>query len=200
MANTISTFHTTLDAVFNGVGDVVVFDTVIDASYAALTLSGLTNAKSLGNLYNGTVKYTGDAPAITSLKNEQGSVVYSYSEDGTFAFEATVMGLNPELVAKFLKGTAITNSTLNASTWQAAGSTHVGFGDAVASQFMPVTWLNRDKNIAVTFPKALVVASPADQDSGIGLKITFTAQKINKTADINTFVISTGVTPNYTTV
>jgi len=197
MANTIGYFHTTLDAIFNGVGDVVTFDTVIDASYGALSLSGLANGKSLGNLYNGTAKYTGSAPTITNLKNEQGAAVYSYPEDGTFSFEVVVMGLNTENVVKFLKGATVTSSDSSIS-WQGAGAVHTGFGDAVASQFMPVSWLNREKNMAVTFPKALVVATPIDQEKGIGLKLTFTAQLIPKTATMNTFIISSGVTVNYT--
>jgi len=199
MANTIGTYHTTLDAIFNGVGDVVVFDAVIDASYAALTLATLANGTSLGNLQQGTTKYTGSAPTVTDLKNEQGSAVYSYSEDGTFSFETVVMGLNTENVVKFLKGAVVT-ATLNASTWAAAGAgaVHTGFGDIIASQYLPATWLNRDKNIAVTFPKAFITATPVEQDGGIAMKLSFVAQKVAKTANINTFIVSTGVTPNYT--
>jgi len=198
MANTIGVLDTSLGGIFNGVGDVVVFDNVPDASYAGLKLSTLLNGMSLGNLYNGTVKYTGDAPTTESLKNEQGSVVYSYSEDGTYSFECVVMGLNPAITTKFLKGTAITDASLAGTTWQNSGATHVGFGDAINTLFLPVSWLNREKNMAVTFPRALCVATPVDQDSGIGVKLSFIAQKIPKTANINTFIVSNNATAVYT--
>lgn len=197
MANTIGILDTSIGGCFNGVGDVVVFDAITDANYATAKLSTLVGAMSLGDLYDGTTSYTGDEPTIESIKNEQGNVVYSYAEDGTFSFEATIVNLNPAATTKFLKGTVITDVSLAATTWQNAGGTHVGFGHQIAAQYMPVAWFNRDKNILVSFPKALCVATLVNQDGGVGLKVTFTAQKLN-TANLKTVMLSTAATPVYT--
>lgn len=197
MANTIGILDTSIGGCFNGVGDVIAFDAIADSAYAAAKLSTLANGMSLGDLYDGTVNYTGDEPTIESIKNEQGQVVYSYSEDGSFSFEATIINLNPAATMKFLKGVILTDASLGATTWQSSGGTHVGIGHVVATQYMPMAWANREKNIIVTFPKALVVATLVSQDGGVGLKITCTAQKLN-TANLKTVVISTAATPVYT--
>lgn len=197
MANTIGILDTSIGGCFNGVGDVIVFDAIADSAYPAAKLSTLANAMSLGDLYNGTTSYTGDEPTIEQIKNEQGQVIYSYAEDGTFSFETVITNLNPAATVKFLKGTIITDASLGATTWQNANATHVGFGDKVAAQCMPVSWFNRDKNILVTFPKALCVATPVNQDGGVGLKVSFTAQKLN-TANLKTVMLSTAATPVYT--
>lgn len=197
MANTIGILDTSIGGCFNGVGDVICFDFIADSAYAAAKLSTLANGMSLGDLYDGTVNYTGDEPTIESIKNEQGQVVYSYAEDGTFSFEATIINLNPAATTKFLKGAVITDASLASTTWQTSGGTHVGIGHEVAAQYMPIAWANREKNIIVTFPKAQVVATLVSQDGGIGLKITCTAQKLN-TANLKTVILSTAATPVYT--
>ena len=197
MANTIGILDASIGGCFNGVGDVVVFDAITDANYATAKLSTLAGAMSLGDLYDGTTSYTGDEPTIESIKNEQGNVVYSYAEDGTFSFEATIINLNPAATTKFLKGAIIADASLAATTWQNSGGSHVGFGHQIAAQYMPVAWFNRDKNILVSFPKALCVATLVNQDGGIGLKVTFTAQKLN-TANLKTVMLSTAATPVYT--
>lgn len=196
MANTIGILDTSIGGCFNGNGDVVAFDAITDAGYASARLSTLANGMSLGDLYNGTTSYTGDEPTIESLKNEQGQVVYSYAEDGTFSFEATIINLNPAATKKFLKGVVITDASLASTTWQNTGGTHVGFGHEIAVQYMPIAWFNRDKNVIVTFPKALCVATLVNQDGGIGLKVSFTAQKLN-TANLKTVMLSTAATPVY---
>lgn len=197
MANTIGILDTSIGGIFNGVGDVIVFDLITDASLATAKLSGFQNGMSLGDLFNGTVKYTGSAPTTESLKNEQGTVTYSYSEDGTFSFEAVIMNLNPAVTTKFLKGVVIADASAGATTFMAAGATTVGFGHIIAAQYMPVAWTNREKNIIVSFPKMLATAELVDQDGGIGLKVSFVAQKVN-TATLKTVMLSTVGTLNYT--
>lgn len=196
MANTISTLDTSVGGVFNGVGDVIIFDAITDATYATAKISDFANGKSLGDLYDGTVSYTGDEPSVEQLKNEQGQVVYSYGEDGTISFELTVMRLNPAVTQRFLKGVTLTDASLGATTWQNSGATHIGFGHEIPAQYMPVSWFNRDKNMLLTIPKALCIATLSNQDGGIGLKATFTAQKMN-TANLKTAILSTAATPVY---
>lgn len=196
MANTISVLDSSLGGVFNGVGDVIIYDTLTDASLANAKLSDLANAKSLGDLYDGTVSYTGDEPSMTDIKNEQGQVIYSYAEDGTFSFEGTVAKLNPALTQKLLGASVIADASAGASTWLAAGATTVGFGGSAATFYAPITWLNRDKNMAITFPKALITATLSNQDGGVGVKFSAKAQKLN-TSKLKTVMLSTLVTPNY---
>ena len=197
MPNTIGILDASIGGVFNGVGDVIVFDAITDASLATAKISSLANGMSLGDLFDGTVSYTGDDPTMNDIKNEQGQVIYSYAEDGTFSFEATIAKLNPAATVKFLKGTVITDASLSATTWQNSGGTHVGFGDQVATQFLPIAWLNREKNMIVTFPKALVTATLTNQDGGIGLKLSAKAMKVN-TANLKTVMLSTAATAVYT--
>lgn len=197
MANTIGILDTSIGGLFNGVGDVIAYDAITDASIATAKLSSLANAMSLGDLFNGTVKYTGEAPTTESIKNEQGTVTYSYSEDGTFSYEAVIQNLNPAVTTKFLKGVVIADASLGASTWLASGATTVGFGHVIASQYLPMSWANREKNMVVTFPKALVTAELVDQDGGLGLKLNIVAQKLN-TATLKTVMLSTAGTLNYT--
>ena len=196
MADTISKLDASIGGVFNGVGDVIIYDTLSDASLANAKLSGLSNGKSLGDLYDGTVSYTGDEPTMTDIKNEQGQVIYSFAEDGTFSFEGTIASLNPAVTQKFLKGTLIADASAGAATWLAAGATTVGFGEQTATFYAPITWLNREKNKAITFPKALIVATLSNQDDGIGIKFSAKAQKVD-TATLKTVMLSTLVTPNY---
>lgn len=122
MADTISKLDASIGGVFNGIGDVIIFDTLSDASLATAKLSSLSSGKSLGDLYDGTVSYTGDEPTMTDIKNEQGQVIYSFAEDGTFSFEGTIASLNPAVTQKFLKGTLIADASAGAATWLAAGA------------------------------------------------------------------------------
>jgi len=197
MANTIGILDTSIGGLFNGAGDILAFDAISDASLATAKLSSLANGMSLGDLFNGTVKYTGTAPTTESIKNEQGTVTYSYSEDGTFSLEAVIMNLNPAATTKFLKGVVIADASAGATSFMATGATTVGFGHVIPSQFMPIAWANREKNIIITFPKALVTAEIVDQDGGLGLKISAVAQKLN-TATLKTVMLSTVGTLNYT--
>lgn len=198
MANTIGILDSSVGNLFNGCGDVVIFDQLSDASIAAgAKLSSFANGMSLGDLYNGTVKYTGTAPAITSIKNEDGTVVYSFSEAGDYSFEAVIMNLNPAVTTKFLKGVIIADASAGATSFMATGATTVGFGHVIPSQYMAVSWANREKNIVLSFPKMLATAELVDQDGGVGLKVSFAAQKIN-TATLKTVMLSTVATLNYT--
>ena len=196
MANTIGILDTSVGGLFSGVGDVVVYTLPSDASLAALKLSGLADAMSLGDLFNGSVKFTGSAPAVTEVKNEDGTVVYSFAEDGTYSFDAVIMNLNPAVTTKFLKGVVIADASMGAAAW-GTGGTHVGFGHVIPSQYMPVSWANREKGIVLTFPKALATAEIIDQDGGLGLKVSFVAQKLN-TTNLKTVMLSQSVALNYT--
>lgn len=197
MANTIGVLDTSIGGLFNGAGDVICFKKIADASLATFKLSSLEEAMSLGDLFNGTVKYTGAAPTTESIKNEQGTVTYSYSEDGSFSYEAVIMNLNPAVTTKFLKGVVIADASAGATAFMATGATTVGFGHVIASQYMPMAWANREKNIVITFPNALVTAEIVDQDGGLGLKLAVIAQKLN-TATLKTVMLSQSATLNYT--
>ena len=196
MPNTIGILDASTGGVFNGVGDIVVFDTITKANYAAAKLSTLANGVSLGDIYQDTVKWTGTDPAVTPLLNESGDAVYSYAENGVNSFEGVLMKLNKAVTTKFFQGVAITDASLSASTWMTSADV-VGIGDRVSSISAPCAWMNREKGIMVLFPKARITASIVDQAGGLGVKLSVTAEKVS-TANLKTMMIASAATANYT--
>lgn len=196
MPNTIGILDSSIGGVFSGVGALVVFDNITDANYATAKVSTFANGMDLGDLYQGSVAWTGTEPETTPLLNEKGDAVYSYSENGVNSFEGTLMKLNKAVTSKFFVGTAITDASLSASTFMTSADI-IGIGDQVSTITAPCGWFNREKGIAILFPKARITATLVSQDGGVGVKLSFTAEKIS-TANLKTMMIASAVTANYT--
>lgn len=196
MANTIGTLDVSVGGCFAGIGELVVFDTMTDASYATAKISSFTGAMKVRPLYNGSTSWTGDDPDITQLKDEDGNVQCSYAEGGTNSFETVCMHLNKALTEKFLGGAVISDASMGSSAWLNSGEI-VGIPGNYKTTVMPVAKFDKTKGVAIVFPKALCTASLVSQDDGVGIKLTFEAMDINTTHLKQLMIVSTAV-PNYT--
>ena len=196
MANTIGTLDVSVGGCFAGIGELVVFDSLSDASYASAKLSSFTGAVKVRPLYNGSTSWTGDDPDITQLKDEDGNVQCSYAEGGSNSFETVCMKLNQALTKKFLGGAAISDASLSDDTW-IKSSDIIGVAGNYHTSIMPVAKFDKSKGVAIVFPKALCTASLVSQDDGVGIKLTFEALDIN-TSDLKQLMIVSAATANYT--
>lgn len=182
---------TKIDAVgdfFVGQGDVVVFDAVAD--YAAAALSDFANPQSLGDVHLDSTSFTGDAPTVTPLQNEQGLAYYYTSTDGTFGFELFIPSTSPAMLTEFMQGESISD-TFDGSNGFAVGTTAVGVMHKTTATERPIMIANEKLNRAMVIPKALIVASHAMQDRVSGILLSVNAQRLD-TADLKTIVWTKG--------
>lgn len=177
---TITNFET-LGKFFVGQGDMIIFDTPTD--YSTATLASLANPKSLGDIKGDSTSWTGDDASISSIVNEQGNNVVSYVKAGTLSFEAEILSTSPEIINKFLGGTAVTSGATFASgaTW-ASGSTVTGFGNKLPVIEAPIAIANDTLNRTLIFPKAKIIGSFTLSDGALTAKISVIAQGIDTTA------------------
>lgn len=177
---TITNFET-LGKFFVGQGDMLIFDTPTD--YSTATLASLANPKSLGDIKGDSTSWTGDDASISNIVNEQGNNVVSYVKAGTLSFEAEILSTSPEIINKFLGGTAVTSGATFASgaTW-ASGSTVTGFGNKLPVIEAPIAIANDTLNRTLIFPKAKIIGSFTLSDGALTAKINVVAQGIDTTA------------------
>lgn len=177
---TITNFET-LGKFFVGQGDMLIFDTPTD--YSTATLASLANPKSLGDIKGDSTSWTGDDASISNIVNEQGNNVVSYVKAGTLSFEAEILSTSPEIINKFLGGTAVTSGATFASgaTW-ASGSTVTGFGNKLPVIEAPIAIANDTLNRTLIFPKAKIIGSFTLSDGALTAKINVIAQGIDTTA------------------
>lgn len=186
---TITNFET-LGKFFVGQGDMIIFDTPTD--YSTATLSSLANPKSLGDIKGDSTSWTGDDASISNIMNEQGNNVVSYVRAGTLSFEAEILSTSPEIIKKFLGGTAVTSGATFASgaTW-ASGSTVTGFGNKLPVIEAPIAIANDTLNRTLIFPKAKIIGNFTLSDGALTAKISVIAQGID-TASLQAGMIVDG--------
>jgi hypothetical protein len=170
-----------------GKGDIVIADPL---AIGTVGLEAITNASSLGNIKEGSTKWTGDAPKFTEYKNEQGEVVCAVPVQGNYGAEFIVQSFSAAMQAKLLSGSAV------ATTFTAAGvmdvtSTVTGFGVKMPIYYGPIMFLNTDKNVVVVFPNAEIISQMVDDGGQTAIKCTVKALKVD-TAKLQTVMVITG--------
>lgn len=187
-----------VQSLFVGQGDLIIFDSLSDAAYASATMASLINPKSLGQIVEDSSSWTGDDVSFEDIRDEQGDVITSTATAGTLGFEFDIASVSADMVEKFMKGTkfaTITGSTVFDA--EGAAVSGVGFGVGLPVITAPIAWLNDEKTRMLLFPKAKIAANFSNSDKLMRIHVIVTAEQVNtanlKTAMlINSTVAATG--------
>lgn len=174
---------------FNGQGDIIVFDKPVDLSTA--TLKTLANPKSLGDIKLDSTSWSGDDPTVNLIKNEQGETVITTVEAGTFGFEFTAMSTSQDMLIKLFGASAVSASFTTNTDLFATGSAVTGFGTTPTIVECPIMVVNSTLNKSIIFPNAEIVSNLTIEDKVYCIKCKVTAKNIN-TNDLKTVMIVSG--------
>ena len=181
-----------IDAVselFNGQGDIIVFDKPADL--ASATLKTLANPKSLGDIKLDSTSWSGDDPTVNLIKNEQGETVITTVEAGTFGFEFTAMSISAAMLTKLFGAESVSASFTTNTDLFATSSTVTGFGTSPTIVECPIMIVNSTLNKSIIFPNAEIVSNLTIEDKVYCIKCKVTAKNIN-TANLKTVMIVNG--------
>lgn len=187
---------TKLEAVgsfFIGKGDIIIADALTLASQG---LSDIANPISLGDIKEGSTKWTGNAPKFTEYKNEKGEVVVSAPVNGDYGVEFTVMSFSQAMQAKLLAASTVA-TTFAANGITPTGSTVTGFGSAMPVLNCPLMVVNTDLNKIIVFPNAQIISQMVEDSGATVIKVIAKAQKVD-TTKLKTVMQIEGAA-NYTT-
>lgn len=180
MAKTISKLEA-VGSFFNGRGDIIVASPL---TLATASLADITNPLSLGDIKEGSTKWTGEAPKFNEVKNEQGEAIITVPVNGTYGVEFTVLSFSAEMQDKLLGANSI-STTFATGDFAAVGATVSGFGVDMPVLECPVILANTDLNQMIVFPNAKIVSQMIDDNGVTCIKCTVTAQKVD-TAKLQT--------------
>ena len=178
-----------ISEIFNGQGDLIVFDKPAD--YAVASLQTLANPKSLGDIKLDSTSWSGDDPTVNIIKNEQGETVVTTVEAGTFGFEFTAMSTSKEMLIKLVGAEVVAAAFASGTDLFATGSTVVGFGVNPTIVECPIMIANSTLNKSIIFPYAEVVSNLTIEDKVYCIKCKVTAKNIN-TATLKTVMMVNG--------
>lgn len=181
-----------IDAVselFNGQGDIIVFDKPADL--ASATLKTLANPKSLGDIKLDSTSWSGDDPTVNLIKNEQGETVITTVEAGSFGFEFTAMSTSAAMLTKLFGAESVSASFTTNTDLFATSSTVTGFGTSPTIVECPIMVVNSTLNKSIIFPNAQIVSNLTIEDKIYCIKCKVTAKNIN-TANLKTVMIVNG--------
>lgn len=181
-----------IDAVselFNGQGDIIVFDKPADL--ASATLKTLANPKSLGDIKLDSTSWSGDDPTVNLIKNEQGETVITTVEAGSFGFEFTAMSTSAAMLTKLFGAESVSASFTTNTDLFATSSTVTGFGTSPTIVECPIMVVNSTLNKSIIFPNAQIVSNLTIEDKVYCIKCKVTAKNIN-TANLKTVMIVNG--------
>ena len=181
-----------IDAVgelFNGQGDLILFDKPAD--YSTATLLTLANPKSLGDIKLDSTSWSGDDPTVNIIKNEQGETVVTTVEAGTFGFEFTAMSTSAAMLTKLFGAEAVSASFTTDTTLFATGSAVTGFGVNPTIVECPIMIANSTLDKSIIFPYAEIVSNLTIEDKVYCIKCKVTAKNIN-TANLKTVMMIKG--------
>lgn len=180
-------------SMFIGKGDIVIADAL---TLATQGLADIANPLSLGDIKEGSTKWTGDAPKFTEYKNEKGEVVASAPVGGNYGVEFTVMSFSQVVQAKLL-GAKTVATTFAANGIAATGSVVSGFGVAMPVLNCPLMVMNTDLNKIIVFPNAQIISQMVEDGGATVIKVIAKAQKVD-TVKLQTVMQIEGAA-NYTT-
>ena len=178
-----------VQSLFVGQGDLIIFDPLSDAAYAEATMASLINPKSLGQIVEDSSSWTGDDVSFDEIRDEQGDVITSTATAGTLGFEFDIASVSADMVEKFMKGTkfaTITGSTVFDA--EGAAVSGVGFGVGLPVITAPIAWLNDEKTRMLLFPKAKIAANFSNSDKLMRIHVIVTAEQVN-TANLKTAML-----------
>lgn len=167
---------------FSGQGDLFIFDTLAEASYATASISTFTNPKSLGQIVQDSTSWDGEDPEVTELKDEQGNIITAKVAAGTLAFSFDIASTSSTMIEKFLRGVGITSTISSDSTpWVEDGIKITGFGHEIPVVTVPMAIVNDEKNKTWFYPKTKVTSNLAYADGIWRIHCACIAENINTT-------------------
>lgn len=177
----------TVQSLFVGQGDLIVFDTIANADYPTATLASLVNPKSLGQIVADSSNWTGDDVSFDEIRDEQGDLITVMTTAGTLGFEFDIASVSADMIEKFMRGTKFATANV-ASVWETpSGGTAptvsaIGFGTRNPVITAPIGWLNDELNRMLLFPKAKIAANFSNSDKLMRIHCIVTAEQVDTAA------------------
>ena len=179
---------------FEGQGDLVVFDEIDD--YSAATLASFANPASLGQIVQDSTTWEGEDVSTDQILDEQGNVITAHVTAGTLGFSFDIASTSPKMVQDFLGGdTADVTASAKIFDSTAANVTARGFGVKLPVQTRPIAVINSELNRAWVYPKAKITSNLSLADGLYRIHAVVVAEQVD-TANLKTGMIVEKVVSN----
>lgn len=171
---------------FNGQGNMIIFDEVAD--YSTATLDSITkDGFSVGQVFEGSTSWNGEDPSFEDVLDEQGDVIFSTAQAGTYGWDFNMADLAADKLTTFLKAKKVT-VTKTDSNVLATGSEVSAWGDKLPIITRPIALFNDELNKVMFFPKAKILSGVVLDDKHFALKSIVKAQPCD-TANLGTCML-----------
>ena len=147
-------------------------------------IGDLSTPQWIGDVFQGSMSWVGDAPEITSHKNEKGELLYSISASSSSALQLDLASTSDAIITTFMKGTTILTANVGAPSFVDTDATEsaVGWGDELPVINRPFAIVNDTYDQTLIFPNAHIVAQIVNNDRALHVRLTVTAQTLPATA------------------
>lgn len=167
---------------FKGFNTGIIFSAL---SGSETDIGDLSTPKWIGDVFQGSMSWVGDAPEITSHKNEKGELLYNMSASSSSALQLDIASTSDAIITTFMKGTTIITANVGAPSFVDADVTTesaVGWGDELSVINRPFAVVNDTYDQTLIFPNANIVAQIVNNDRALHVRLTVTAQTLPATA------------------
>ena len=167
---------------FKGFNTGIIFSAL---SGSETDIGDLSDPKWIGDVFQGSMSWVGDAPEITSHKNEKGELLYNMSASSSSALQLDIASTSDAIITTFMKGTTILTANVGAPSFVDADVTTesaVGWGDELSVINRPFAVVNDTYDQTLIFPNANIVAQIVNNDRALHVRLTVTAQTLPATA------------------
>lgn len=182
MAKVIETLDTS-PKFFKGFNMGIIFNAL---SGSETDLGDLSTPKWVGNIFQGSTSWNGDAPEMTSHKDEKGQVQYILSSSGSYGVTLDLMSTADIIVTTFLGGTAVANSNLGSPTFvataSAATASAVAWGKTLPVINRPFALVNDTQDQLLLFPNATITATVVSNDQAMHVRLNVQGLALPETA------------------
>lgn len=165
---------------FEGQGDLVVFEPISD--YTNATLASLTTPKSLGQIVQDSTTWEGEDVSTDQILDEQGNVITAHVTAGTLGFSFDIASTSLTMVKNFLAGTDpienVTFAGLEAGSGEALQA--AGFGVDLPVQTRPIAVIDSEKGRAWVYPKAKITSNLALADGLYRIHAVVVAEQVDQ--------------------
>ena len=165
---------------FEGQGDLVVFEPISD--YTNATLASLTTPKSLGQIVQDSTTWEGEDVSTDQILDEQGNVITAHVTAGTLGFSFDIASTSLTMVKNFLAGTdpitGVTFAGLETETGETLNA--AGFGVDLPVQTRPIAVIDSEKGRAWVYPKAKITSNLALADGLYRIHAVVVAEQVDQ--------------------
>lgn len=179
---------------FNGQSYLIVFNEVTDyskADVATITADGF----DVGQVFQGSTSWNGDDPSFDDVLDEQGDIIISNGNKGTYGFDFEMADFSAEKFKTFLNGADI--SSLGSGSAFGATATAVATTNAIPVITRPIALVNDTQKRAIFFPKARIITGPSMEGKLFVLKSVCKAQDCNVDGKLGTFMLIDKIALNF---